>query len=145
MTASGGPPRRDEQADAPRTVTIEGARVDGIPSLYRELTRVFMPDEEWTLGESLDALDDVLYGGFGVLDGSAPVRVVWNAHAVSRAALGVEATRAYYRAKLARPDVYAVAPAERALEALEAGEGETYFDLVLRVFADHAHIDLVLS
>lgn len=117
----------------------------GIPSLYRELNRVFMPDEEWTLGESLDALDDVLYGGFGVLEGAEPVRVVWVDHAQSRAALGVEATREYYRAKLARPDVYAPAPAQRAIDALDAGVGETYFDLVRRVFADHENIELVLD
>lgn len=103
-----------------------------------------MPDEEWTLGESLDALDDLLYGGFGVLDGTAPVRVLWADHAVSRAALGVETTREYYRAKLARPDVYAAAPAQKALDALDSGGGETYFDLVRRVFADHANLDLVL-
>jgi hypothetical protein len=128
-----------------QTLRIEGVRVDGIPALYRELNRVFMPDEEWTLGESLDALDDLLYGGFGVLDGSAPARVVWADHAVSRAALGVETTREYYRAKLARPEVFAEAPAQRALAALDAGAGETYFELVRRVFADHPNIQLVLA
>lgn len=128
-----------------QTLRIEGARVDGIPSLYRELNRVFMPDEDWMLGESLDALDDLLYGGFGVLDGTAPVRVLWADHAVSRAALGVETTREYYRAKLARPDVYAAGPARRALDALDGGGGETYFELVRRVFADHANIELVLA
>jgi hypothetical protein len=119
--------------------------VHGIPSLYREFNRVFMPNEEWTLGEILDALDDVLYGGFGVLEGAEPVRVVWADHAVSRAALGVETTREYYRAKFARPDVYASAPAQRAIDALDAGVGETYFDLVRRVFADHENIELVLA
>lgn len=45
----------------PRTIEIDGTTIHGIPSLYAELNRVFMPDEEWTLGESLDALDDLLY------------------------------------------------------------------------------------
>ena len=43
-----------------RLIEIDGSRVHGIPSLYAELNRVFMPDEPWTLGESLDALDDLL-------------------------------------------------------------------------------------
>ncbi len=127
------------------TIEIDGSAVHGIPSLYAELDRVFMPDEEWRLGESLDALDDLLYGGFGVLHGTDGARVVWRDAEHSRAALGVETTRAYYRAKLDRPDVYAAAPAQRALEALDRGEGETYFDLVLRVFRGHAEIELVLS
>ncbi len=129
----------------PRTIEIDGAAVHGIPSLYSELNRVFMPDEDWTLGESLDALDDLLYGGFGVLDGAEPVRVVWKRSDVAREALGVEATREYYRAKLARPQVYSVATAQRALDALEAGVGETYFELVVRVFRDHGNIELVLD
>lgn len=130
---------------SPLTLRLEGSRVDGIASLYRELGRVLMPDEPWTLGESLDALDDLLYGGFGVLDGAAPARVTWVDHAASRAALGVEATRAYYRGKLERPEVYAAGPAQRALDALDAGAGETYFDLVLRVFAEHENIELMLA
>jgi len=128
-----------------RTIEIDGAAVHGIPSLYVELNRVFMPDEDWRLGESLDALDDLLYGGLGVRDGAEPVRVVWKHVDVAREALGVEATRQYYRAKLARPQVYAVATAQRALDALEAGVGETYFDLVVRVFRDHGNIELVLD
>ncbi|MFF7681255.1 ribonuclease inhibitor [Microbacterium sp. NPDC007973] len=128
-----------------RIIEIDGSRVHGIPSLYAELDRVFMPDEPWTLGESLDALDDLLYGGFGVLHGSEPVRVLWRDAEAARAALGVETTLAYLRRKLERPDVYAVAPARRALDELEAGRGETYFDLVVGVFRDHANIELVFA
>ena len=124
---------------------IEGSRVRDIPTLYAELDRVFMPDEDWRLGQSLDALDDLLYGGFGVLDGAAPAVVVWADHARSREALGAEATRAYYAAKLARPEVYSVAVAQAALDALEAGTGATYFELVLQVFHDHPNLRLALE
>lgn len=128
-----------------RVIEIDGSRVRGIPSLYAELNRVFMADETWTLGESLDALDDLLYGGFGVLQGAEPVQVLWRDADTARAALGVETTRNYLRDKLARPDVYAAAPARRALTELEAGRGETYFDLVVKVFRGHANIELVLA
>jgi len=128
-----------------RTFRIEGSRVHDIPSLYAELGRVLMPDEDWTLGESLDALDDLLYGGFGALQGSAPSRVVWTDHEHARNALGPTATRAYYEAKLARPEVYSASTAQRALDALRAGTGPLYFDLVLQVFADHPDIELILD
>lgn len=126
-------------------LTIDGSTVHDIASLYAELDRVFMPDEDWRLGESLDALDDLLYGGFGVLHGQDDVHVTWVDHAVSRAALGVEATRAWYQAKLDRPEVYASGPAERALAALDAGTGPTYLDLVLEVFAGHPELRLTLA
>lgn len=124
---------------------IEGSRVHDIPSLYAELGRVLMPDEDWSLGESLDALDDLLYGGFGVLDGDAPATVIWADHERSRAALGMETTRRYYEDKLARPDVYNERTARSALAALDAGTGPLYVELVLQVFASHPNIELILD
>jgi hypothetical protein len=59
----------------------------------------------------------------------------------SRIALGVEATRAYYLAKLERPQVFKPGPIHAALARLGQG-GPTYFDLVLQVFADHPNITL---
>ena len=126
-------------------LTIDGSAVHDIPSLYAELNRVLMPDEDWALGESLDALDDLLYGGFGVLDGSAPVRVVWRDHARAGVALGVAATRAWYERRLAHPEVYSVSVASTALAALDAGTGPTYFELVLQVFASHPNVSLELA
>lgn len=124
---------------------IEGARIRDIPSLYAELNRVFMRGEDWTLGESLDALDDLLYGGFGVLDGDAPIDVVWADSRIASEALGKETTRAFYQAKLARPDVYSADSARAALEALDAGTGPTYFDVVMEIFASHKNIRLTLA
>ncbi|SDQ19558.1 ribonuclease inhibitor [Microbacterium sp. cf332] len=131
--------------EPPRELRIEGSRVGDIPSLYVELNRVLMPDEDWTLGESLDALDDLLYGGFGVLATSPSARIVWVDAEQSRRALGRTATRAWYAGKLARPDVYASAPARAALADLDRGAGRTYFDLVLEVFAGHSEVELVLA
>jgi hypothetical protein len=57
------------------TLRLDGRRITGIPSFYDEVNRVFMADESWTLGPSLDALDDLLYGGYGALHGADRVRV----------------------------------------------------------------------
>lgn len=46
-----------------RILHIEGASINDIASLYVEINRVFMADEDWQLGASLDALDDLLHGG----------------------------------------------------------------------------------
>lgn len=127
------------------TLVIDGAAVRGIPSFYDELNRVFMADEDWSLGQSLDALDDLLYGGFGALHGVGPVRVVWHRHAASREALGRGATADHLRAKIARPDVFDAERFARQLTELEAGTGPTYFDIVVGIFAEHPEIDLVLD
>ena len=126
-----------------RILTLDGARIQDIPSFYDEINRVFMQDVDWTLGPSLDALDDLLYGGYGALDGDAPATLVWTHFAASRDALGIDATRQYLLAKLARPEQFNAAHFQRELDALEAGTGQTYFDMVLGIIAAHPNITLV--
>jgi RNAse (barnase) inhibitor barstar len=126
-------------------LTIDGAAVHDIPSFYDEINRVFMSGESWRLGESLDALDDLLYGGYGALHGRSGARVVWTDHEASRRALGRETTIAYHRSKLERPGVFNAERARSAIADLEAGTGETYFEIVLAILADHPEIELVLA
>jgi hypothetical protein len=97
---------------------------------------------DWRLGQSLDALDDLLYGGFGAIEGGKPVILVWRDMERSRAALGTDATIASYRAKLARPDIYDRSAVERKIADLECGKGATYFDVVAEIIAGHANISL---
>ena len=127
-------------------LVIDGAAVHDIPSFYDEVNRVFMAGEDWRLGESLDALDDLLYGGYGTLrDRPLTVRVVWTDHERSRTALGRAATIAHHAVKLERPGLYDATRARAIIEALEAGAGETYFDTVVAIFAEHDGLDLVLE
>ena len=129
----------------PRTLVIEGARIDGIRSFYAEINRVFMADEDWDLGPSLDALDDLLYGGYGAAAGDGPVTIVWTDAEHARAALGTEATRAFYRDKLAHPETFDTERIARQLAELDAGTGPSYFDIVLEIFASHPRLRLVLA
>jgi hypothetical protein len=100
-----------------------------------------MADEDWRMGSSLDALDDVLHR-FDRGDGPSVV-LEWRDHARSREALGVPATRAWLAAKLERPG-FDTARIQRQLDALDAGTGPTYFELVLQVIADHPGVRLEL-
>ncbi|WMT92231.1 barstar family protein [Pelagibacterium sp. H642] len=126
-----------------RTITIDGDAIDGIASFYAEINRVLMAGEGWTIGQNLDALNDLLHGGFGALASNEPVRLVWRDFEKSRTALGMEATKAWHRAKLERPTLYNAETARDALAALERGEGRTYFDIVLEIIAEHDTIELV--
>ena len=128
-----------------KTFVLDGSRIEGIPSFYDELNRVVMPREDWTLGPSLDALDDLLYGGIGELAGVARPTIVLRDSARVRDALGEAATREYYRSKIARPDLFQIDRFRADLAALEAGSGRTYFDLVCEVFAAHENIRFVLA
>lgn len=122
---------------------IDGRAITGIDSLYAEFNRVFMAGEDWQLGPSLDALDDLLYGGYGALHGHATATVAWRDIALSRVALGVDATCAWLQAKLQQPCTFNADVIRRQLDALERGEGQTYFEIVMEIFAGHPRITLL--
>ncbi len=126
-----------------KTLTIRGENIADIPTFYAEINRVFMAGEDWQLANSLDALDDLLYGGYGAITGREPVRIVWQDMAQSRVALGIDATRAFLSEKMQRPDIFNVGVIGRQLDALRHGTGQTYFEIVLEIIGDHRNIELV--
>lgn len=128
-------------ADAIKILTIEGRAIDGVAGFYDEINRVFMSGEDWKLGESLDGLNDLFHGGFGAV-GDEKFILVWRDMDASKAALGLDATRDFYRAKLARPDLFNAGWAQDKLAELEAGVGQTYFDFIMEIIADHPKIEL---
>lgn len=124
----------------PLVLVLQGSAVSDIPSFYAEINRVFMAGEDWQLGQSLDALDDMLYGGFGVLVGHESATLIWRDIEHSRSALGEETTRAWLQAKLDAEGSFNVRAITAQLEALGAGEGKTYFQIVMEIFAAHPRI-----
>ncbi len=126
-----------------KQIQIEGNRINDIASFYEEINRVFMPGESWRIGQSLDAFNDLLFGGYGTLQGFQSVELVWHHMAHSRQALGDQATRVYYRDKLRPGSPYNKKLFEEKLAALESGHGETYFDTILAIIAAHPHIKLM--
>lgn len=125
-----------------KTLTIDGNNIHDIPSFYDEINRVFMAEEDWKIGTSLDALDDMLYGGFGALKGDEAVILIWKAIEKSRHDLGLETTRGYYLNKLEQPSSFDIGQIQQRLAELESGIGPTYFEIVLQIIADHANIEL---
>lgn len=126
-----------------KRITIDGLAIEDIPSFYNEINRVFMQSETWQISNSLDALDDLLYGGFGAIRNTESVELEWLNFEKSRQALGYDVTKAYYIEKLKPESPYNKALFREKLEALQAGTGETYFDIILSIIADHSNINII--
>ncbi|MFG6108295.1 barstar family protein [Stenotrophomonas rhizophila] len=124
-------------------LVLDGSAIDDIASFYAAINRVFMAGEDWQLGPSLDALDDMLHGGYGALAGQTQVELHWKDIAHSREALGTAATRAWLQAKLDAPGTFNTAHVSAQLQALDRGEGQTYFDIVMAIFAAHPKVRVV--
>lgn len=128
-----------------RLFVLEGSAITGISAFYAEINRVFMADEDWHLGPSLDALNDMLYGGYGALSGDGPATIAWKDMAASKAALGRDATCAFLKERLRERTMFNGGPIIDLLADLERGVGKTYFDIVMDIFADHPRLAVVAA
>ena len=126
-----------------KILTIVGHNITDIPSFYDEINRVFMADVGWTLGQSLDAFNDMLHGGYGAIAGNEPIRIVWQDIGNSRLALGLETTRDFLQNKLLQPEVFNAHLILNQLSELDGGAGKTYFEIIIEIIADHPNIELV--
>ncbi|MCE7065035.1 ribonuclease inhibitor [Dyadobacter sp. CY326] len=122
---------------------INGNSIQDIASFYEEINRLFMADEDWKIGNSLDAFNDLLYGGFGALRNVDSAEIVWLSIDKSSEALGIATTRNYYMDKLKPDSPFNKKHFEEELVRLENGTGETYFDTIIEIIREHPNLTLV--
>ena len=126
-----------------KTFTIDGNKIHDIPSFYKEINHIFMSNEDWKLGESLDALNDLFYGGIGEINGDEPINLIWKDFEQNKQVLGMELTKVYYQDKLASPNVFNTGFVKEKLAELENGTGQTYFEIILEIIGEHSNIKLI--
>ena len=102
-----------------------------------------MAKEDWKIGESLDALNDLFYGGFGLIDGNEPIELTWKNFDHNKELFGYNFTMEFYQEKLKQPKVFSTKIIQQNIRALENGTGLTYFDMILEMIADHKNIMLI--
>lgn len=124
-------------------LVIEGKNISNIKTFYQEINRVFMQHENWKIGESLDALNDLFYGGFGEIKGKENIRLIWENFEENKKALGLEMTKNFYESKLKSPEIFNTDFIKEKIEALENGNGQTYFEIIAEIVAKHSNIKLI--
>ena len=102
-----------------------------------------MPNEDWELGESLDALDDLLYGGFGEINGNEAIRLVWTDFERMKEFFGYDFTLNFYQNKLKYPEIFNKDLIKNSIDELQNGNGKTYFEIILEIIESHSNIELV--
>ena len=122
---------------------IDGNRIKDKSSLYEEINRQFMHEESWQLAESLDAFDDLLYGGFGAIKEKEEIKIVWLNFDSNKEAFGLDFTRNFYKEKLEQPENFDSKLVRRQLDDLERGEGQTYFEIIEEIISSHPNIELL--
>ena len=102
-----------------------------------------MADENWQIGQSLDALNDLFYGGFGEMKGVDAVELIWTNFEKNRKDLGVACTIAHYKQKLLKPELFNNELFRKKINELTHGKGQTYFDIIQEIIEEHKHIHLI--
>ena len=128
-----------------KTIIIDGENFSDLSGFYEEMNRLFMHGADWKMGHSLDALNDILYGGFGVFEPGEPLVVIWQNFSKSKQALGIQETKRNYELKVKIGHPYNVTLFKDKLKELENGPGQTLCDIVVEIFRDHKNIEFRLE
>ena len=109
---------------------IDGGEFSTLEEFFEEFGRAVIPGFQW--GRNLDALDDVLYGGFGTPDEGFVLR--WKNHDLSRQRLGYPETVRQLEKRCHPTNRDSV---RRELQLASEGEGPTVYQWLAEIITGH--------
>jgi RNAse (barnase) inhibitor barstar len=112
---------------------LDGNRISTMEDFFAEVDRVLMPNVDW--GRNLDALNDILRGGFGTP--KLGFTILWKEHALSRARLGYPETVRQLERRLGECHPSNRLAIAKQLEQARLGVGPTVFDWLVEIVRDH--------
>jgi len=124
-----------------RKIIIDADKFSDMEGFYTYIYSLMTLYPDWYPGHNLDALNDMLYSGFG----KGKVKLIWKNAQKSSDELGINATREFYQKKIDHGSPYNVEWAREKIAELERGEGETLFDIIISIFGDHNNITVILE
>ena len=112
---------------------IDGENFSTLEEFYDEVSRVLVPNMSW--GRNLDALNDILHGGFGTPEDGFTLR--WLNHELSRERLGYPETVRQLEMSLERSHPSHRERIRTELAQARAGKGATVFDWLREIIDGH--------
>ena len=112
---------------------IEGINVRSLEDFWEDLSRVLIPGVTW--GRNLDALNDILRGGFGTPDEG--FILIWKNSKNSKEHLGYSETIRQLSLRLKTCHTSQYQNVTELLEATKNQRGPTVFDWLTCVISDH--------
>jgi hypothetical protein len=125
-------------------IVIHGGHFSSLAGFYEEVSNVLMKDADWKVG-TLDGFDDVLYGGFGVIEGKEEIELIWKESEKSKQDLGFDATREFYNNKIRQGKPFNIELIQQKLDDLTEGKGQTLFEILVEIIQSHSNIALKLE
>jgi RNAse (barnase) inhibitor barstar len=114
-------------------IEIDGLAFESLEGFFDVFGNVALGGTEY--GQNLDALNDVLRGGFGTPDGGFVLR--WKNSENSRHRLGFDETVRYIERKLTTCHPTNILHVRDDLARASNREGETLFEIICGILRDH--------
>ncbi|MGV2449158.1 UNVERIFIED_CONTAM: hypothetical protein POZ17_07215 [Ralstonia mannitolilytica] len=127
-----------------KMIVIHGGHFSSLGGFYEEASNVLMKDTDWKVG-TLDGFDDILYGGFGVIEGKEKIEIIWKEAEKSKEDLGFKATREFYENKIRQGKPFNTELIQQKLNELTEGKGQTLFEILVEIIESHTNITLTLE
>ncbi|PWN67547.1 ribonuclease inhibitor [Chryseobacterium oncorhynchi] len=127
-----------------KMIVINGGHFSSLAEFYEEVSNVLMKDTDWKVG-TLDGFNDILYGGFGVIENNEEIEIIWKEAQKSGEDLGVKATKEFYDNKIRQGKPFNIELIQRKLDDLMAGKGQTLFEILIEIIQSHPNITLTLD
>lgn len=128
-----------------KKIEIDGGRFNNLKEFYDEVERCLTDGLDWEIGQNLDALDDVLQGGFGIHDYKEEIELTWLNSERSKLKLGFAETVKYIQMKLGNCHPTNRQEVREDLELAKNEKGETLFEMIVEIIKAHEHIKLKMQ
>lgn len=96
---------------------IDGNNFSNEKEFYDEIYKKFTRNLDLSTGHNLNAINDILRGGFEVYEYEEPVKIVWKNFEKS----------------------------QKELDSIKISNDRTLLSAIMEIFKDHKHIELVLD
>lgn len=119
---------------------LDGRRTTTLEMFYSEIAQVLLNGQPW--GESLDDLDEILSGRYGLLP--LKFRLVWCNVDVTRSGLGYAETVHQLTQRLRDCPPNQLIKTAWALRSALREQGATVYDWIVQLIGKHPNVELVL-
>lgn len=126
-----------------KTITINGNAFSEIEGFYREAYQLLTRGLDWVPAHNLDALNDILYGGFGAFGGSERIILEWTNFGKSLVDLGQGPSIRYYEKRAAELSGKRAEYFRGLARELKAGRGETLIQSIVGIIREKPRIEFV--
>ncbi len=125
-------------------IVIHGGHFSSLGGFYEEASSVLMKNTDWKVG-TLDGFNDILYGGYGIIEGKEEFEIIWKESQKSKEDLGFKATREFYENKIRQGKPFNIELIQQKLDELTDGKGQTLFEILVEIIESHPNITLRLE